>query len=172
MQYLPVAKVPIFFALWGLFRALGKTKRTFRDLPKMADLLLYMILIMYVGALSSPIWRGGALNRTIDFSKIYHSIGSRNRKRFVVDILTFYLPRRIQPTEMRRTNTKNQATRIATVLFNTDSTFTRSTFRDSTFRYSSLRSLSSSSRPLVCSQGVHSCILQFPGNGFNHQGLA
>ncbi len=70
-QYLPVAKVPIFLALWGLFRALGKTKRTFKDLPKMVNLLLYMIIIMYISAFASPIWKGGALNRTIDFSKIY-----------------------------------------------------------------------------------------------------
>ena len=71
MQYLPVAKVPAILAMWGLFNSLGKTKRTFKDIPKMANLLLYMILLLYVGAFLSPIWRGGALIRTIDFSKIY-----------------------------------------------------------------------------------------------------
>ena len=69
--YLPFAKVPIFMAIWGLFRAMGKTKRTFKDLPKMVNLLLYMIILLYVGAFLSPIWRGGALTRTADFSKIY-----------------------------------------------------------------------------------------------------
>jgi hypothetical protein len=70
-SYLPVAKVPAIMAMWGLFNSLGKTKRSFKDLPKMANLLLYIILLMYVGAFLSPIWRGGALTRTIDFSKIY-----------------------------------------------------------------------------------------------------
>jgi len=71
LQYLPVAKVPAILAMWGLFNSLGKTKRTFKDIPKMANLLLYMILLLYVGAFLSPIWRGGALIRTTDFSKIY-----------------------------------------------------------------------------------------------------
>ena len=69
--YIPFAKVPAILAIWGLFSALGKTKRTFKDMPKMANLLLYMIILLYVGAFLSPIWRGGALIRTIDFSKIY-----------------------------------------------------------------------------------------------------
>jgi len=70
-QYLPVAKVPALLAMWGLFNALGKTKRTFKDLPKMTNVLLYMILLFYVGAFLSPVWKGGAVVRTIDFSKIY-----------------------------------------------------------------------------------------------------
>ena len=70
-QYLPVAKIPAIMAMWGLFNSLGKTKRTFKDIPKMANLLLYMIILLYIGAFFSPIWRGGALIRTIDFSKIY-----------------------------------------------------------------------------------------------------
>ncbi|MGA7294478.1 MAG: O-antigen ligase family protein [Terriglobales bacterium] len=71
MQYIPWAKITAIMAMWGLFNALGKTKRTFKDLPKMANLLLYMIILLYLGAFLSPIWRGGALKRTIDFSKIY-----------------------------------------------------------------------------------------------------
>lgn len=70
-QYLPVAKVPAIMAMWGLFRSLGKTKRTFKDLPKMVNYLLYMIILMLIGAVLSPIWRGGAITRTLDFSKIY-----------------------------------------------------------------------------------------------------
>jgi O-Antigen ligase len=71
LKYLPLAKITAILAMWGLFTSLGKTKRTFKDLPKEAKLLLAMILILYVGAFLSPIWRGGALTRTIDFSKIY-----------------------------------------------------------------------------------------------------
>jgi hypothetical protein len=71
MQYIPMAKITAIMAMWGLFNALGKTKRTFKDLPTMANLLLYMILLLYLSAFLSPIWKGGALKRTIDFSKIY-----------------------------------------------------------------------------------------------------
>src|ERR1700690_579793 len=60
-QYLPVAKVPVILALWGLFNALGKTKRSFKDMPRMANYLLSMILLLYIGAFSSPILRGGAV---------------------------------------------------------------------------------------------------------------
>jgi hypothetical protein len=71
MQYIPMAKITAIMAMWGLFNALGKTKRTFKDLPKMANLLLYMVILLYIGAFLSPIWRGGAVKRTTDFSKIY-----------------------------------------------------------------------------------------------------
>jgi len=57
--------------MWGLFNALGKTKRTLKDLPKEAKLLLIMIGLFYVGAFLSPVWRGGAVTRTIDFSKVF-----------------------------------------------------------------------------------------------------
>lgn len=71
LQYVPFAKITAIMAIWGLFNALGKTKREFKDLPKEARLLLIMIGLLYAGALLSPIWRGGALKRTFDFSKIY-----------------------------------------------------------------------------------------------------
>jgi hypothetical protein len=69
--WIPWAKVPAIMAIWGLFAAMGKTKRTYKDVPKMVNLLLYMILLMYLSAFLSPIWKGGALTRTTDFSKIY-----------------------------------------------------------------------------------------------------
>jgi hypothetical protein len=71
LKYLPLAKITAIMAMWGLFTALGKTKRTFKDLPKESRLLLIMIGLLYFGAFLSPIWRGGALTRTMDFSKIY-----------------------------------------------------------------------------------------------------
>ena len=71
LKYLPLAKITAILAMWGLFTALGKTKRTFKDLPKEATLLLTMIGLFYIGAFLSPVWRGGAVLRTIDFSKIY-----------------------------------------------------------------------------------------------------
>ena len=69
--YVPWAKFPAIMAILGLFSALGRTKRTFKDLPQMGKYLLGMIILMYIGAFLSPIWKGGALKHTIDFSKIY-----------------------------------------------------------------------------------------------------
>ena len=71
LKYFPLAKITAILAMWGLFTALGKTKRTFKDLPKEARLLLIMIGLFYLGAFLSPVWRGGAVTRTIDFSKVY-----------------------------------------------------------------------------------------------------
>jgi O-Antigen ligase len=71
LKYFPLAKITAILAMWGLFTAMGKTKRAFKDLPKEARILLAMIGLLYVGAFLSPIWRGGALVKTIDFSKIY-----------------------------------------------------------------------------------------------------
>ena len=71
LKLLPLAKITAILAMWGLFTSLGRTKRTFKDLPKEAKLLLIMIGLLYVGAFFSPVWRGGAITRTIDFSKIY-----------------------------------------------------------------------------------------------------
>jgi hypothetical protein len=71
LKYFPLAKITAILAIWGLFNALGRTKRTLKDLPKEARLLLIMIGLFYVGAFLSPVWRGGAVTRTIDFSKVY-----------------------------------------------------------------------------------------------------
>lgn len=71
MQYIPFGKITAIMAAYGLYNSMGKTKRTMKDLPKEARLLLYMIGLLYLSAAVSPIWRGGALLRTIDFSKIY-----------------------------------------------------------------------------------------------------
>ncbi len=71
LKYFPLAKITAILAIWGLFTALGRTKRTVKDLPKEARLLLIMIGLLYVGGFLSPVWRGGAVNHTLDFSKIY-----------------------------------------------------------------------------------------------------
>lgn len=71
LKFFPLAKITAILAMWGLFNSLGRTKRTFKDLPKEATLLLIMIGYLFVGAFLSPVWRGGAISRTIDFSKVY-----------------------------------------------------------------------------------------------------
>ncbi len=71
LRFFPLAKITAILAIWGLFTALGKTKRTYKDLPREAKLLLIMIGLLSFGAFLSPVWKGGAVTRSIDFSKIY-----------------------------------------------------------------------------------------------------
>jgi hypothetical protein len=96
LKYLPMAKITAILAMWGLFNAMGKTKRTLKDLPKEARILLIMIGLLYVGALLSPVWIGGALNRTIDFSKlaiawvlVFLLVTSFDRLRRIIFVQTF-----------------------------------------------------------------------------------
>ncbi len=71
LSYLPLAKITAILAMWSLFASLGRTRRTLKDLPKEAKLLLAMIGLLYVGAFLSPVWIGGAIARTLGFSKIF-----------------------------------------------------------------------------------------------------
>ena len=68
---LPLAKITAILAMWGLFKSVGRTKRTLKDLPTEAKLLFTMIALLFLGGFLSPVWRGGAVSRTIDFSKIF-----------------------------------------------------------------------------------------------------
>jgi len=70
-KYVPLAKITAILAMWGLFSSLGRTKRTFKDIPKEGKYLLAMIGLLYVGGFLSPIWKGGAVSRTIDISKVF-----------------------------------------------------------------------------------------------------
>src|SRR5271168_3965236 len=69
LKYIPCAKVTAILAMWGLFTAMGKTKRTFKDVPREGNLLL--LGLMFVSGFLSPIWKGGAINHTIDFAKVW-----------------------------------------------------------------------------------------------------
>jgi O-antigen ligase len=80
LKMVPMAKITAILAMWGLFNSLGKIKRTMKDVPKEGKILFVMIVLLFVGGFFSPIWKGGAINRTIDFSKV-----------FVAWILTFLL---------------------------------------------------------------------------------
>lgn len=71
LSYIPLAKITGFLALVALLASLGKAKRGFRDLPREAHYLLAMIALLFVSAVFSPVWRGGALVRALDFSKVY-----------------------------------------------------------------------------------------------------
>ncbi|MFZ0231193.1 MAG: hypothetical protein WAL41_30565, partial [Mycobacterium sp.] len=71
LKFIPLAKITAILAMLALFNSLGRTKRTLKDLPKEARLLLTMIILFFVGGFLSPVWKGGAVNHTIDFSKVY-----------------------------------------------------------------------------------------------------
>jgi O-antigen ligase len=71
LKFVPLAKITAIFAMWGLFTSLGRTKRTLKNVPKEGKLLLVMIGLLFVSGFLSPVWRGGAISRTIDFSKVY-----------------------------------------------------------------------------------------------------
>ncbi len=70
-KYAPLAKITAILAMWGLFSSLGHTKRTFKDLPKEGKYLLAMIGLLFVSGFLSPIWKGGAVSRTLDISKVF-----------------------------------------------------------------------------------------------------
>ena len=71
LRYAPLAKITAILAMWGLFNSQGRMKRTFKDVPKEGKLLLTMIGLLVVSSLLSPIWKGGSLSKTLDFSKVY-----------------------------------------------------------------------------------------------------
>jgi len=70
LTVLPLAKISGVFALIGLLLSLGRSKRGVRDFPREALYLLLLVLVLFVSALFSPVWRGGAFFRTLDFAKI------------------------------------------------------------------------------------------------------
>jgi O-antigen ligase len=80
LKSLHLAKITAILAMWGLFSSLGRTKRTFKDVPPEGGLLLAMILLLFASAFLSPVWKGGAVSQTIDFAKV-----------FIAWILTFLL---------------------------------------------------------------------------------
>jgi hypothetical protein len=71
LQYIPLAKISAVFALLALLTSAGKAKRKFRDLPREAIYFLGIICLLFVSALLSTIWRGGAFFGTLDFSKAW-----------------------------------------------------------------------------------------------------
>jgi O-antigen ligase len=71
LGHFPLAKISAVLAIIGLFVSIGKTKRGIKTLPTESKYLLAMILLLFLGAPFSPVWRGGAVEHTIDFGKVY-----------------------------------------------------------------------------------------------------
>jgi hypothetical protein len=69
LKYIPLAKISGIFALLGLLMSAGRAKRGFRDLPREATYFFGIICMLIVSALLSPVWRGGAFFKTLDFGK-------------------------------------------------------------------------------------------------------
>jgi putative inorganic carbon (hco3(-)) transporter len=71
LKYVPLAKITGICALWGLSKIGGLRSRVLRSLPRESSYLLALIAVFYFSAVFSPVWPGGALSHTIDFSKCY-----------------------------------------------------------------------------------------------------
>ena len=71
LHSVPLAKISGVFAVVGLLLSLGRSKRGLRDLPREALYLLLLIGIFFVSAAFSPVWKGGAFFRTLDFAKVF-----------------------------------------------------------------------------------------------------
>jgi O-antigen ligase len=70
LAYIPLAKITGMLAFLSLLASVGKTKRKVTDLPTEAFYLLGLMAVLSLSAVFSPVWRGGAVSRTIDFSKV------------------------------------------------------------------------------------------------------
>jgi len=70
LKYVPLAKISGIFALLGIIVSAGKSKRSLRDLPTEAKYLAAMIGFLFLAGALSPVWQGGAIFKTLDFSKV------------------------------------------------------------------------------------------------------
>src|SRR5690349_13627147 len=95
LKYIPLAKISGIFALLGLVFSTGRSKRGLRDLPREAFYLCGIIAFFYLAALLSPVWKGGAFLKTVDWSKavvawvlIFLGVSSFERLRKIIFIQT------------------------------------------------------------------------------------
>jgi len=70
LKYIPLAKISGIFAILGLLSSAGTAKRGLRDLPREAKYLAGIIVLLFGAALLSPVWRGGAVSKNLDFAKV------------------------------------------------------------------------------------------------------
>ena len=71
LSYIPLAKISAILAIIALVAVIGRTKRRLKHLPLESKYLLGMILLLFLWAPFSPVWRGGAVSRTMEFGKVY-----------------------------------------------------------------------------------------------------
>jgi O-antigen ligase len=70
LGWIPVAKLTGALALLGLVLSLGRSPRKLSDLPREAFYLVGLISVLFLSAVLSPVWKGGAFLATLEFSKI------------------------------------------------------------------------------------------------------
>jgi O-antigen ligase len=70
LDIIPLAKITGLFALLGFALGMGRSRRHLNSLPRESIYLLVMIGLLFISAVVSPVWRGGAFSRTVDFSKV------------------------------------------------------------------------------------------------------
>ena len=71
LDVIPLAKITGVFALFGFVLSMRHSHRRLQKLPREALYLLLMIALLFLSAVLSPLWRGGAFSRTLDFSKVF-----------------------------------------------------------------------------------------------------
>jgi len=71
LGYVPVAKITGIGAFLAFLSSGRSGQHKFRDLPVEAHYLLALLGVLLVASLTSPIWRGGSVSHTLDFSKVY-----------------------------------------------------------------------------------------------------
>jgi len=70
LNLFPLAKITGIIALLALLNSLGRTRRQLKDLPLEWNYLVAMIGVLALSAVLSPVWKGGAIGHTINFSKV------------------------------------------------------------------------------------------------------
>lgn len=71
LRYLPVAKITAGGALLAFFASAKKSERKLKDMPRESRYLLALIAYVVFGGFLSPVWRGGAVSRSLEFAKVY-----------------------------------------------------------------------------------------------------
>src|SRR5262249_4013625 len=71
LGYVPVAKITGIGAFLAFLSSGRSGQHKFRELPVEARYLLALLGVLLVASLTSPIWRGGSVSHTLDFSKVY-----------------------------------------------------------------------------------------------------
>lgn len=70
LKYLPLAKITSVCALLALVFSIGRAKRRFRNLPREGRYLIALVCFLVLTSFFSPVWRGGAFVRSLDFAKV------------------------------------------------------------------------------------------------------
>jgi O-antigen ligase/polysaccharide polymerase Wzy-like membrane protein len=71
LKFIPLAKITAILAILALLVSMGRTKRTLKDVPQEGKLLLAMVVLLFLGAFLSPVWKGGAVSQATSFSKVF-----------------------------------------------------------------------------------------------------